>query len=71
MNSDHKDTLAKYAIHYGGINSVSTVEMLEITSLWMKLKVDGNDLQIPFDHTLIDSSDAHKTLVSMSKSIPE
>ncbi|KGG32464.1 putative heme iron utilization protein [Prochlorococcus marinus str. SS51] len=45
--------------------------MLEITSLWMKLKVDGNDLQIPFDHTLIDSSDAHKTLVSMSKSIPE
>ena len=67
MNRDHKDSVFKYASHFGGISNPKTVEMIEITTIAMNLKVDGKMIEIPFDHKLQDSSDAHQTLVSMIK----
>ena len=68
MNKDHKDSLLKYAIEYGEVSNPINIEMLAINSLGMKLNVDGKILQINFDHNLIDSKDAHRTLVEMAKS---
>ncbi|KGG17793.1 hypothetical protein EV07_1235 [Prochlorococcus sp. MIT 0603] len=70
MNKDHKDSLVKYACHYGGIPNPKDPEMVEINNKNMKLKVSGEIIVIPFDHCLQDSSDAHKTLVSMIQAIP-
>ncbi len=67
MNKDHNDAVLNYAINYGGVKDPLNVEMLEINSGKMILRVDGKKIEIPFDHTLVDSSDAHKTLVAMSK----
>ncbi len=67
MNDDHKDSIKKYAKYYGGIDNPQNVEMLEITHKALYLKVDGEIIKIYFDHDLIDSSDAHRTLVCMSK----
>ncbi len=36
----------------------------------MELEVDGEALQIRFDHTLSDSEDAHRTLVAMLRALP-
>ena len=36
----------------------------------MELEVDQKIIQINFENTLLDSDDAHKTLVSMLKRIP-
>ena len=63
--------IKQYAIFYGGISSVKNVEMLDLNSKRMKLNVDGNIIIIAFDHELEDSSDAHETLVSMIKSLPD
>ena len=43
----------------------------KLNSELMKLKVDGQLLEIKFDHQLKNCSDAHKTLVSMLKCIPK
>ncbi len=69
MNSDHTEALFKYAKHYSGIEKPLDVEMLYINTEEMKLKVDGQFVRIAFDHKIIDSSDAHKTLVSMLNEI--
>jgi len=37
----------------------------------MELEVDGNIVQIKFDHTLSDSEDAHQTLVTMLRAMPK
>ena len=70
MNLDHKDALLGYARFYGGIQKPVTAEMIEINSQSMHLIVDGKELEINFDHSLKDSSDAHQTLVGMIKNIP-
>jgi putative heme iron utilization protein len=36
----------------------------------MSLEVDGKPLRIPFDHTLTDSEDAHRTMVAMLRAMP-
>ena len=70
MNNDHKKSLLKYASQYGGIEHPIDVEMIEINSTSMQLKVDNEIINIPFDHVLVDSKDAHKTLVTMLKALP-
>ena len=45
--------------------------MIAISSDAMQLAIDGALVKISFDHLLIDSQDAHKTLVSMLKKIPK
>jgi len=37
----------------------------------MQLEVDGAALEVPFDHTLSDSEDAHRTLVAMLRAMPQ
>ncbi len=68
MNTDHKDSLLKYAIEYGEVSNPKNIEMLSINSVGMHLNVDGEIVHITFDHNLIDSKDAHKTLVEMASS---
>ena len=71
MNDDHTDAVAAYAKHYGGVASPQNARMLHIESESMMLEVDGKTIRIPFDHKLTDSEDAHRTLVSMLRSMPK
>ena len=70
MNSDHKDSILKYVIYYGHIKNPKIAHMLEISPDEMKIDVDGEVICIPFKHTLLDSKDAHRTLVQMIKELP-
>ena len=45
--------------------------MLAVNATAMELEVDGQSLRIPFDHTLTDSEDAHRTLVAMLRAMPK
>tara|TARA_Y100001968_G_scaffold261607_1_gene249526 strand:+ start:152 stop:424 length:273 start_codon:yes stop_codon:yes gene_type:complete len=71
MNSDHKDALVQYAIHYGEIDTCKEVTMTKLTSKYLELDVDRKLIRINFDHSLKDSQDAHKTLVAMMKALPK
>jgi hypothetical protein len=44
--------------------------MLAVEPQAMRLEVDGAPVEVPFDHTLTDSEDAHRTLVAMLRSLP-
>jgi hypothetical protein len=37
----------------------------------MRLEVDGSPIDVPFDHPLQDSDDAHRTLVAMLRALPQ
>ncbi len=69
MNRDHNDSIIKYVIYYGGVQNPKVVRMVEINSNSMIIEVDGANINIAFDHTLLDSKDAHRTLVEMIKSM--
>jgi len=71
MNIDHRDSLFSYAKFYCRVLNPVEVEMVEINSQEMKLKVDGNIMEINFDHSLKSSQDAKETLVSMIMSLPK
>lgn len=71
MNTDHVDAVNAYAHHYGGVTNPSQAEMVAVTPLGMELEVDGKSVFVAFDHTLLDSKDAHKTLVAMLEAIPK
>jgi hypothetical protein len=45
--------------------------MLAVRPEAMQLEVDGRSLEVPFDHTLSDSEDAHRTLVAMLRAMPQ
>ncbi len=67
MNNDHQEALLEYAKRFGGISNPSHAKMIDINTIGLKLEVDCQVIEIPFDHTLEDSLDAHKTLVAMLK----
>ena len=69
MNRDHNNSIREYVIHYSEIQEPKVVRMLGINSSYMTIEVDGDKVDIPFDHTLLDSKDAHITLVKMLKDI--
>ncbi len=71
MNDDHQDAVIAYARHYGGISHANKAQIISLSPQAMELVVDGNPVQIPFDHILTDSEDAHKTLVGMLKAMPK
>ena len=71
MNKDHSDAIIAYAKYYGGIEICNNAQIVNLSSELMELKVDEQIIKIKFDHTLKDCSDAHRTLVSMLKSIPK
>ena len=70
MNKDHKDAVNAYAKYYGKIKAFKSAKLTTLTKESLKIKVDDQTLEIKFDHTLKDCTDAHKTLVSMIKAIP-
>ena len=71
MNDDHTDAIVQYAQHFGCVKNPKKARMISISTATMKLEVDGQTIEIPFDHSLSDSEDAHQTLVKMLRSIPK
>jgi putative heme iron utilization protein len=70
MNDDHAEAVLAYARHYGGAREARNARMLAVGPEAMRLEVDGAVLEVPFDHSLSDSEDAHRTLVAMLRSLP-
>ncbi|MFO0038889.1 MAG: DUF2470 domain-containing protein [Synechococcaceae cyanobacterium] len=70
MNDDHAEAVLAYARHYGGAREAGTARMLAVGSEAMRLEVDGAVVEVPFDHSLSDSEDAHRTLVAMLRALP-
>ncbi len=70
MNKDHQEAVDAYAKYYGKIDTFKSAKMIRLSQESIHLQIDDQPLEIKFDHTLEDCSDAHKTLVQMIKSIP-
>ena len=70
MNDDHAGAVLAYARHYGGCTEAKEARLLAVEPHAMCLEVDGASVEVPFDHTLTDSEDAHRTLVAMLRSLP-
>jgi putative heme iron utilization protein len=70
MNVDHASAVLAYAHHYAGLPDASSARMVSVAATAMTLEVDGTTVEVAFDHALIDSEDAHRTLVGMLRSIP-
>ena len=71
MNDDHASAVLAYARHYGGISGARQARMLAVGPDAMRLEVDGTPVEVPFDHSLQDSEDAHRTLVTMLRALPQ
>jgi putative heme iron utilization protein len=71
MNDDHTEAVLAYARHYGGVEAPQQARMVAVRPEAMELEVDGQRLDVAFDHTLSDSEDAHRTLVAMLRSMPQ
>ena len=70
MNQDHKDAVNAYATYYGKIKTFKSAKMVTLSPESIQLKIDGQTVDIKFDHILQDCSDAHQTLVKMIRAIP-
>ncbi|MCP9943384.1 DUF2470 domain-containing protein [Cyanobium sp. ATX 6E8] len=70
MNDDHAEAVVAYARHYAGIEAATAVRMVAVGPEAMQLEVDGQMVEVRFDHTLSDSDDAHRTLVAMLRAMP-
>jgi putative heme iron utilization protein len=70
MNDDHAEAVVAYARHYGGVETATAAQMVAVGPEAMQLEVDGQMLEVRFDHTLSDSDDAHRTLVAMLRAMP-
>ncbi len=71
MNDDHAEAVISYARHYGGVIAPQKARMVAVKPDVMELEVDGEMVEIGFDHRLTDSEDAHRTLVTMLKAMPK
>lgn len=71
MNEDHANAVLLYAQAFGGMTNATSAEMLSIDAQGMNLNAQVNQSTVPvrieFDHTLVDSEDAHQTLIAMVK----
>lgn len=70
MNDDHAEAVLAYARHYGGVEAATAARMVAVRPEAMQLDVDGQPVEVRFDHTLCDSDDAHRTLVAMLRAMP-
>jgi len=70
MNDDHAEAVVAYARHYAGIEAATAARMVAVRPEAMQLDVDGQMVEVRFDHTLSDSDDAHRTLVAMLRAMP-
>jgi putative heme iron utilization protein len=71
MNADHAAAVLAYARHYGGLAAAGSARMVAVGPDAMRLEVDGTAVEIRFDHALQDSEDAHRTLVTMLRALPQ
>ena len=71
MNDDHAEAVLAYACHYGGVEAPQQARMVAVLPDAMQLEVDGQRVDVAFDHTLSDSEDAHRTLVAMLRAMPQ
>ena len=71
MNDDHAEAVLAYARHYGGVAAPPASAPAAVRPEAMELEVDGERLEVAFDHTLSDSEDAHRTLVAMLRAMPQ
>jgi hypothetical protein len=71
MNDDHAEAVLAYARHYGGVEAPQQARMVAVRPEAMELDVDGQRVDVAFDHTLSDSEDAHRTLVAMLRAMPQ
>ena len=71
MNDDHAEAVLAYARHYGGVEAPQQARMVAVRPEAMELEVDGQRLDVAFDHTLSDSEDSHRTLVAMLRAMPQ
>jgi putative heme iron utilization protein len=71
MNDDHADAVALYAKVFGDVPQATAAQMIKIDAQGMDLsaQVDGATVpvRVVFDHELVDSEDAHHTLIAMVK----
>ncbi|BAY77449.1 hypothetical protein NIES25_39110 [Nostoc linckia NIES-25] len=71
MNEDHSDAVVLYAKTFGGITDAIAAKMLSIDAQGMDLTAQVNGENVPvriqFDRVLVDSEDAHQTLIAMVK----
>jgi putative heme iron utilization protein len=70
MNDDHAEAVVAYARHYAGIEAATAARMVAVGPEAMQLEVDGQMVEVRFDHTVSDSDDAHRTLVAMLRAMP-
>jgi putative heme iron utilization protein len=70
MNDDHAEAVLAYARHYGGLSAAEQASLVAVRTEAMELEVDGAKVTVPFDHSLSDSEDAHRTLVAMLRALP-
>jgi putative heme iron utilization protein len=71
MNDDHAEAVLAYARHYGGVEAPQQARMVAVRPDAMELDVDGQRVDVAFDHSLSDSEDAHRTLVAMRRAMPQ
>ncbi len=71
MNDDHAEAVLAYARHYGGVEAPQQARMVAVRPDAMELDVDGQRVDVTFDHPLSDSEDAHRTLVAMLRAMPQ
>ena len=71
MNDDHAEAVLAYARHYGGVEAPQQARMVAVRPDAMELAVDGQRVDVAFDHRLSDSEDAHRTLVAMLRAMPQ
>jgi putative heme iron utilization protein len=71
MNDDHAEAVLAYARHYGGVEAPQQARMVAVRPDAMELDVDGQRVDVAFDHPLSDSEDAHRTLVAMLRAMPQ
>lgn len=71
MNDDHAAAVLMYAKVFGKAAAATAAKMESIDPEGMDLtaQVDGvaTPVRISFDHKLVDSEDAHQTLIAMVK----
>ncbi len=71
MNEDHAEAIALYAKVYGDAPETETAQMVSIDPQGMNLtaQVKGENIpiRIVFERALVDSEDAHQTLITMVK----
>jgi putative heme iron utilization protein len=71
MNDDHAEAVLMYAKVYGHASEATAAKITAIDPTGMDLIAEvaggSTSVRIVFDHELVDSEDAHQTLITMVK----